>query len=184
MEANGRSSDEIGKRISTGRKIIGMLNSVLWSRNIVNNTKRIIYNSLVQSVMLYGAETWTLDRQNANKLLATEMDYWRRAARKSRMDKIRNQRIRELMEVDRNILEVIEERKMRWFGHVERMGEDRIPKMILEWNAEGRRRRGKPREQWMDGIRRSMNRMELTEEDAQDRDLWRSKLLGLKEKLL
>ena len=176
LEADGRSSAEIEKRISTGRKIIGMLNSVLWSKNIVHNTKRIIYNSLVQSVMLYGAETWTLDRPHANKLLSTEMDYWRRAARKSRMDKVRNQRIREIMKVDKNILEVIEERKLRWFGHITRMGEDRIPKMILEWNAEGRRRRGKPQEKWMDGIKRSMNRLELTEEDAQDRNVWKNKI--------
>ena len=62
------------KRISTERKLIDMLNSVLWSKNIVNKTKRIIYNSLVQSVMLYGAQTWTLDRPHASKLLATEMD--------------------------------------------------------------------------------------------------------------
>ena len=65
-----------------------MLYSVLWSKNIVNNTKRLIHNSLVQSVMLYRAETWTLDRPHANGFLATEMDYWSRVARKSRMDKI------------------------------------------------------------------------------------------------
>ena len=80
LEADGRSSAEIEKKIKYREKIIGMLNSVLWNKNIVHNAKRIIYNSLIQSVMLYGAETWTLDRPHANKLLATEMDYWRRAA--------------------------------------------------------------------------------------------------------
>ena len=62
------------------------------------------------------------------------------------MDTIRNQRIREIMKLDKNILDVIEERKLRMFGHVTTMGEDRIPKMILEWNVEGRRRRGKTQE--------------------------------------
>ena len=69
---------------------------------------------------------------HASKLWATEMDYWCRAVRKSRMDKISNKRIREIMKVDKNILEVIEERKLRWFGHVTRMGEDGTPKMFLE----------------------------------------------------
>ena len=78
------------------------------------------------------------------------------------------------MQVDKNILEVIEERKLRWFGHVTRMGEDRIPKMIQEWNSE--REEGKPQGKWMDGIRRSMNRLELAEEDAQDRNLWKNKI--------
>ena len=47
LEVDGRSSAKIEKRISTERKIIGMLNSVLWGNNIVHNTKGIIYNSLV-----------------------------------------------------------------------------------------------------------------------------------------
>ena len=81
-----------------------------------------------------------------------------------------------MMKVGKNILEVIEERKLIWFGHVTRMGEDRIPKIILEYNAEGRRRRGKPQKKWKDGIRRSMNRLELTEEDAQDRNAWKNKI--------
>ena len=39
--------------------------------------------------MLYGAEIWTLDRPHASKLLATEMDYWRKSARKSRLDSLK-----------------------------------------------------------------------------------------------
>ena len=62
------------------------------------------------------------------------------------------------MKVDKNVHEVIEELKLRWFGHIPRMGEDRIPKMILEWNAEGRRRPGKPQEKWMDGIKDERNK--------------------------
>ena len=78
------------------------------------------------------------------------------------------------MKVD--ILEVSEERTLTWFGDITRMGEDRISKMILEWNAKGRRRRGKPLEKWVDEIRRSMNKLELTEEDRQDRNLWKNKI--------
>jgi hypothetical protein len=49
------------------------------------------------------------------------MDFWRRSARKSRKEKVRNGTIREIMEVGKNILEVIEEKRLRWFGHVKRM---------------------------------------------------------------
>ena len=55
--------------------------------------------------------------------------------------------------------------------------EDKPSKMIiLQWNAEDRKRKGKPREQWMDGVRRNMISKYLTEEDAEDRELWRSKI--------
>jgi hypothetical protein len=73
--------------------------------------------ALVQSILLYGAETWTLNTQQANKLLANEVDFWRRSVRKSRKEKVRSGIIRAIMEVEKNILEVIEE-KLRWFGHV------------------------------------------------------------------
>jgi hypothetical protein len=46
-----------------------------------------VYQALVQGILLYGAETSTLNTQQANKLLATEMDFWRRSARKSRKEK-------------------------------------------------------------------------------------------------
>jgi hypothetical protein len=49
------------------------------------------------------------------------MDFWRRCARKSRKEKVRNVTIREIMEVGKNILEATEEKRQRWFGHVERM---------------------------------------------------------------
>jgi hypothetical protein len=46
-----------------------------------------VCQALVQSILLYGAETWTLNTQQANKLLATEKVFWRRCARKSRKEK-------------------------------------------------------------------------------------------------
>jgi hypothetical protein len=67
-----------------------------------------MYQALVQSILLYGAETRTLNTQQANKLLATEMDFWRRSARNSRKGKVRNVTIRAIMEVQKNILEVTE----------------------------------------------------------------------------
>jgi hypothetical protein len=121
------------------------------------------------------AETWTLNTQQANKLLATEMDYWRRSARKSRKEKVRNV---EIMEVGKNILEVTEEKRLRWFGHVKRMPGNRLPQKTLEWEPEGTRRRGRPKERWIDGVRRSVTNLGLTEEDTRDRDRWRNLVLG------
>jgi hypothetical protein len=134
--------------------------------------------ALVQSILLYGAETWTLHIQQANKLLATEMDFWRRSARKSGKENVRNVTIREIMEVGKNILEVIEEKRLRWFGHVKRMPGNRLPLNILEWEPEGTRRRGRPKERWIDGVRRSMTKHGLREEDPRDIDRWRNLVLG------
>jgi hypothetical protein len=78
-----------------------------------------------------------LNTQQANKLLATEMDFWKISARKSRKEKVQNVTIREVMKVGKNILEVIEEKWLRWFGHVKRMPGNRLSLKILEWEPEG-----------------------------------------------
>jgi hypothetical protein len=96
-----------------------------------------MHQALVQNILLYSAERWTLNTQQANKLLATKMDFWRRSARKSRKEKVRNVTIREIMEVGKNILGVTEEKRLRWFGHVKRMPGNRLPLKILEWEPEG-----------------------------------------------
>jgi hypothetical protein len=106
------------------------------------------------------------------------MDFWRRSARKSRKVKVRNGTIRVITEAGKNILEVTEEKRLRWFGHVKRMPGKRLPLKILEWEPEGTRRRGRPKERWMDGVRRSMTNHRLTEEDTRDRDRWRKLVLG------
>jgi hypothetical protein len=104
------------------------------------------------------------------------MDFWRRSARKSRNQKVRNVTIREVMEVRKNSLEVTEEKRLRWFGHVKRM--PGLPPKILEWEPERTRRRGRPKETWLDGVRRSMTNHRLREEDTRDRDRWRNLVLG------
>jgi hypothetical protein len=94
------------------------------------------------------------------------MNIWRRSARKSRKEKIRNDTFRAIMEVGKNILEVTEEKRLRCFGNVKRMPGNGLPRKILEWKPEGTRRRGRPKERWIDGVRRSMTNHRLTEEDT------------------
>jgi hypothetical protein len=105
------------------------------------------------------------------------VDFWR-SARKSRKEKVRNVTIRGVMEVRKNILEVIEEKRLRWFGHVKRMPGNRLPLKILEWEPEGTRRRGRPKERWIDGVRWSTTNHGLREEDTRDSDRWRNLVLG------
>jgi hypothetical protein len=91
------------------------------------------------------------------------VDFWR-SARKSRKEKVRNVTIRAIMAMGENILEVIEEKRLRWFGHVKRMPGNRLPLKILELEPEGTQRRGRAKER-IDGVRRSMTNHGLREGD-------------------
>jgi len=104
------------------------------------------------------------------------MDFWRRSARISRKDKIKNNVIKKKMKVTRSLLGYIKTKQLQWYGHVQRMEEGRLPKEVLEWRPSGRRKRGRPKLTWAEGIRGMMGEKGLKEEDWADRNNWRRKI--------
>ena len=84
---------------------------------------------------MYGAEEWQIPTKYINKILSTGMDVLRRSARKSRLERITNEHIKEIMEVKGklDIIDSIERKRLQWYGHVKRMPEERMPKLIMEW---------------------------------------------------
>ena len=63
------------------------LNSIWWHKNITENRKLYIYQTIIQSILVYGAEVWQIPTREINIILSREMDVLRRSARKSRMEK-------------------------------------------------------------------------------------------------
>jgi len=86
---SGDNTIEIKHRISQTRKAINALNSILWHKNITKNRKLYIYLTIIQSILVYGAEVWQIPTREINKILSTEMDVLRRSARKSRLERIK-----------------------------------------------------------------------------------------------
>ena len=77
-----------------------------------------------------------------------------------------------------NILRVIKSRRIRWAGHVARMGEERGVHRVLVGKPEGRRQLLRPRRKWVDNIRMDLQEVGCVYMDwiglAQDRDRWRA----------
>jgi hypothetical protein len=104
---------------------------------------------------LYGAEVWQIPTREINKILSTGMNVLRRSTRKSRIERIKNEHIKEIMGVKEklDIIDIIERKRLQWYGHVKRMKEEGLPKLIIEWKPGERRKRGRPRKTWMEGVR-------------------------------
>jgi hypothetical protein len=102
------------------------------------------------------------------------MDVLRRSARKSRLEKIKNQNIKEIMRVKGkpDIIDIIEKKRLQWYGHVKRMLEERIPKLILELVPAERRKRGRPRKTWMEGVQVAMTARNLEQNQWRNREEW------------
>ena len=117
--------------------------------------------------MVYGAEVWKIPTREINKILSTEMNVLRRSARKSRMERIKNEHIKEIMGLKGkpDIIDIIEKKRLQLYGHVKRMPEERIP---LE-----RRKRGRPRKTWVEEVQAAMTARNLETDQWRNREEWR-----------
>jgi len=174
INKDGNHEPEVNDRINRGRAAIAKLNSILWDRDVTPKTKTHICHAVVKSTITYAAETWCLKAKPVTKLNSTEMDFWRRSARISRKDKIRNTIIKQQMSLVRSLLDAVKTKQLHWHGHVQRMEEGRLSKEVMKWRPPGRRNRGGSKLTWAEGIRGLKG---LTEEDCNDRSNWRKKIM-------
>uniref|UniRef100_A0A8D8R1Q5 Uncharacterized protein n=1 Tax=Cacopsylla melanoneura TaxID=428564 RepID=A0A8D8R1Q5_9HEMI len=82
--------------------------------------------------------------KDESRIQASEMKFIRSIVGKTRRDRIRNEEIRRSVDVEK-LQDKIERSRLKWYGHMQRMNEERIPKNIFNQQIEGRRRRGRPR---------------------------------------
>jgi len=136
----------------------------------------LIYNSMVKSVLIYGAETWSLYEDDIRRINATEMDALRRSARICKLDRKTNEYIRGKMDAQDMILDDITRKKFIWYGHVERMDQTRLPKIMIHWKPEGWKKRGRPRRTWKDGIYTAKNGRDLRMGEWNNRRQWNMKV--------
>ena len=144
---------------------------------MTHKTKTSIYHAVVKSTITYAAETWCLKAKTVAKPNSAEMDFWRRSALISRKDKIRNNIIKQKMNVTRSLLDDIKTKQLQWCGHVQRMQEGRLTEEVMKWRPPGRRKRGRPKPTWAEGIRGLMGEKGLMEEDWNDGSNWRKKVI-------
>jgi len=118
--------------------------------HIINFITQMIYRTIILAVILYGCETWSLTLREERKLRVFENIALRRIFGPRRDEvtgewrRLHNEELNDLY-FSLNIVRVIKLKRMRWAGHVARMGEERGVYRVLVGNPEGKRPLGKPR---------------------------------------
>ena len=127
--------------------------------------------------VMYGSESWGMKVTERQKLNVFEMKCLRSMTGVSRLDRVRNEVVRARTGVRRELAARVDVNVSRWFGHVERMDNERLLKKVMNAKVDGRSARGRPRFGWMDGVKRALNdrRMDIREasERARNRNEWR-----------
>ncbi|PIO65553.1 hypothetical protein TELCIR_12769 [Teladorsagia circumcincta] len=127
---------------------------------------------MVRPAMLYGSECWPLKKTHESQLHSAEMRMLRWACGWTRLDRVRNEDVRSVMQTA-PIQFKVREQRLRWYGHVLRRPQDHPIRTATDFEAQGKRPRGAPKKRWRDVIKKDLTEGRVTAEDALDRTRWR-----------
>ena len=144
--------NEIENRIGIATRMVGALRrQVIERKELSKATKLRVINAMVVPTMLYGRETWTLQKRHRSKIQAMEMRYLRKVEGVSRLDRVSNEDIRRRVEVEA-VLPFVDRKKKEWRERIEGMSQERLVGRVFEEGVCERRLRGRPRKKWIDDM--------------------------------
>ncbi|KAJ8918195.1 hypothetical protein NQ315_014061 [Exocentrus adspersus] len=158
-----------------------------WTNLVLEYDQRRRNQQVGAFILQNASETWALNKTEQIRLEVWERKILRKLFGGKRTEEGWIRRINEEtnnLYGEASIVSVIRPQRLRWVGHIERMTNVRIPKLLMEKTIEGKRRRGRPKARWKAEIEKDLQQLQIREwkEKAKGRTKWRRivhKAMGL-----
>ena len=151
ITADGDCSHEMKRHLLLGRIAMANLDSTVKSRDITLMTKVHLVKAMVFPVVMYWYESWTIKKAEHQRIGAFELWCWRRLLRVPWIARRSNQSILKEICPEYSLEGLMLKLKLQYFGHL-MWRVDSFEKMLMLGKTEGRKRRGRWRMRWLDGI--------------------------------
>ena len=149
---DARQDEELNTRIGKASAVMRALHySVVMKRELSKKAKLAIFKAVFVPILTYGHESWVMTERMRSQMQASEMRFLQRIEGVTLFNKVRSSEIRKFLNIKPLLLR-IERSQLRWFGHVSRMPQERLPKQALPTKENGRRPVGRPITRWPDHI--------------------------------
>ena len=182
VNIDGGADDDVKSRINKARVAFNTLRPIWNSKALSQRSKVRIFNTNVKAVLLYGSETWRVTHNITNKIQTFVNKCLRHILNIRWPEKISN--IDLWRRTNQNpIGQDIKKRKWGWIGHTLRKPADNVTRQALDWNPQGKRKVGRPKQSWRRSVESEAKDAGMTwtqlKRTAQNRVRWRGVVAAL-----